>query len=189
MTPRRALAGAAEAACALPVLALVALHRLRLVKFETGSCVLALAPGSPGIWLRRHWYCRTLRRCGRNLSVSWMAVIWRPETGIGNDVTIGPYSAVINADIGHDVMLGTNVKVAQGARQHGIALSGTPMARQPGEPVQVRIGNDVWIGTGAVVLADVAEGSVVGAGAVVTRPFEPYWILAGVPARPSRPRA
>lgn len=189
MTSRRALARAAEAACALPALALVALYRLRLVSFETGSCVLALAPGSPGIWLRRHWYRRTLRRCGRGLSIGWMAVIWRPETGVGNDVTIGPYSALMNADIGDDVMLGTNVNVAQGARQHGIARGGIPMTRQPGEPVQVRIGNDVWIGTGAVVLADVAEGTVVGAGAVVTRLHEPYWIIAGVPARPSRPRA
>jgi acetyltransferase-like isoleucine patch superfamily enzyme len=81
------------------------------------------------------------------------------------------------------------VNVAQGARQHGIARSGIPMTRQPGEPVQVRIGNDVWIGTGAVVLADVAEGTVVGAGAVVTRLHEPCWIIAGVPARPSRPRS
>lgn len=186
---RRGLARAAEAACALPALALVALYRLRLVRFETGGCVLALAPGSPGIWLRRHWYRRTLRRCGRNLSVGWMATIGRPESGVGDDVTIGPYSGVVNADIGDDVLLGTHVNVSQGARQHGTARGGVPMTRQPGQPVQVRIGSDVWIGTGAVVLADVAEGSVVGAGAVVTRPFEPYWILVGVPARPSRPRS
>ena len=50
------------------------------------------------------------------------------------------------------------------------------------------IGDDVWIGTSATILADVAAGSIVGAGAVVTHTFEPYSILAGVPARLIRQR-
>lgn len=54
----------------------------------------------------------------------------------------------------------------------------------------VTIGHDVWIGHGAVLLPGVAigDGAVVGAGAVVTRDVEPYWIVAGVPARPVRRR-
>ena len=57
------------------------------------------------------------------------------------------------------------------------------MTRQPGQPKQVKIGSDVWIGTGAVVISDVAPGTIVGAGAVVTKAFEPYSILGGVPAK------
>jgi phosphonate metabolism protein (transferase hexapeptide repeat family) len=54
----------------------------------------------------------------------------------------------------------------------------------------VEIGNDVWIGHGAIVLPGVSigDGAVVAAGAVVTRSVAPYAIVAGVPARPLRDR-
>ncbi|WP_246333420.1 DapH/DapD/GlmU-related protein [Aureimonas mangrovi] len=55
---------------------------------------------------------------------------------------------------------------------------------------RVTIGNDVWIGHGAVVLPGVSigDGAVVGAGAVVTRDVAPYAIVAGVPAKTLRER-
>ncbi len=52
------------------------------------------------------------------------------------------------------------------------------------------IGNDVYIGVGAVVLSGVTvgDGAVIGAGAVVTKSVDPYAIVAGNPARPVRYR-
>lgn len=52
----------------------------------------------------------------------------------------------------------------------------------------VRIGNDVWIGHGAVVMpgVSIADGAVVGANAVVTRDVDAYAIVAGSPARTLR---
>ncbi|MDI1304840.1 MAG: CatB-related O-acetyltransferase [bacterium] len=49
----------------------------------------------------------------------------------------------------------------------------------------VRIGHDVWIGRSAIVLAGVTvgDGSVIGAGSVVTKDVPPYAIVAGNPAR------
>jgi acetyltransferase-like isoleucine patch superfamily enzyme len=49
----------------------------------------------------------------------------------------------------------------------------------------IRIGDDVWLGTNAVILpgVEIGDGCVVGAGAVVTKSFESGLILAGVPAR------
>ncbi|MGQ2902083.1 MAG: DapH/DapD/GlmU-related protein [Neoaquamicrobium sediminum] len=54
----------------------------------------------------------------------------------------------------------------------------------------VTIGNDVWIGHGAVVMPGVTigDGAAIGANAVVTRDVAPYEIVAGVPAKRIRMR-
>ncbi len=52
------------------------------------------------------------------------------------------------------------------------------------------IGNDVWIGYDAVIMAGVTigDGAIIGARAVVTKDVEPYSIVGGIPAREIRKR-
>lgn len=53
-----------------------------------------------------------------------------------------------------------------------------------------RIGNDTWVGHGAIIIpgVSVGDGSVIGAGAVVTHDVPAYTVAAGVPARLLHPR-
>lgn len=50
---------------------------------------------------------------------------------------------------------------------------------------QTSIGNDVWIGTRAIILdgVSIGDGAIIGAGAVVTKDVPPYAIVGGVPAK------
>ena len=52
------------------------------------------------------------------------------------------------------------------------------------------VGNDVWIGYEAVILAGVTigDGAIIGTRAVVTKDVPPYTIVGGVPAKPIRKR-
>lgn len=92
------------------------------------------------------------------------------------------------ASPGSRIILGDNVLMGPGAKifssNHSQAL-GIPMNVQPYQERDVIIGDDVWIGANAVILAGVriGEGSVVAAGAVVARDVPPYCVVGGVPAR------
>lgn len=52
------------------------------------------------------------------------------------------------------------------------------------------IGNDVWIGAGAIIMdgVTIGDGAVIAAGAVVTKDINPYEIVGGIPAKLIRKR-
>lgn len=69
----------------------------------------------------------------------------------------------------------------------------SPGAGEDGHPHSkgtTRIGNDVWIGHGAMVLSGVTvgDGACIGAGAVVSKDVPAYSIVAGNPGRVIRQR-
>ena len=112
-----------------------------------------------------------------------------PSLSIGDRTFIGHDSRfMLAADIriGRDCLIagGVGISTSDGhpldaeARRGGLS---TPLA-QLGD---VSIGDDVWIGAGAIVLKGVTIGdrSVIGAGAVVTKDVPPDVVVAGNPAR------
>jgi len=91
-------------------------------------------------------------------------------------------------EIGADVMLAPRVYVLD--VDHAFADRSRPIARQGYEIAPVRIGDGVWIGTGAVITKGVTigEGAIIGANSVVTRDVPAYAIAGGIPARVLRER-
>lgn len=55
---------------------------------------------------------------------------------------------------------------------------------------RVKIGHDVWIGHGAIIMKDVTigDGAVVASGAVVTKDVAPYTVVGGIPAKKIKDR-
>jgi len=111
---------------------------------------------------------------------------------IGQDVYIGRYCTIeCDGSIGAGTLIANNVGIV-GREDHDFRAIGKLMACSPwvgDRPTtprdSVTIGQDVWIGFGAIVLSGVSvgRGSIVGAGAVVTGDVDPYSIVAGNPAR------
>lgn len=92
-------------------------------------------------------------------------------------------------ELGKYVMFGPNVVITGSG--HRFDIAGTPIIFS-GRPVLEKtiIEDDVWIGYGVIIMAGVriGRGSIVGAGAVVTKDILPYEIWGGVPARKIRDR-
>lgn len=69
-------------------------------------------------------------------------------------------------------------------------LPKTEVATAQDNKGDIVIGNDVWIGYDAVIMAGVkiGDGAIIGTRAVVTKDVEPYSIVGGVPAKEIRKR-
>jgi acetyltransferase-like isoleucine patch superfamily enzyme len=87
-------------------------------------------------------------------------------------------------EIGADTMLAAQCYIG-GGRYDVAGPIDVPISQQSLPRRGVIIEDDCWLGAGVVVVDGVriGRGSIVGAGAVVTKDLPPYSIAAGVPAR------
>ena len=107
-------------------------------------------------------------------------VIVGPVTYVGHSCLMYGNAGI---RIGRDVLLANGVQLICG--NHTFARRDVPIRAQPTEGKPIVIEDDVWLGASAIVLGGVTigQGSVVGAGSVVTRSLPPYSIARGVPAQ------
>jgi len=147
------------------------------------SQVLSLVPGLPGQYLRRAFLARVLRGgCASSAAIEFGTLFSQVDSRIDENVYIGPRCHLGHVHLERGVLLAAGVHVPSGPHTHGMDPSAS-IHTQPGSLRAVRIGAGSWIGSNAVVLADVGRNTIVGAGAVVTRPLPDHVIAAGVPAR------
>ncbi len=150
--------------------------------FATYSQFLSLFPGKTGSYLRNSFYRLTMTDCEHEIVFSFGAVFSQIDTEIRSGVYIGPQCNIGSCKIGKDCLLGSGVHVLSGKEQHAIASVETSIKDQGGRLTKVEIGDDCWIGNGAIIMADVGSKSVVAAGAVVVNPVGDRVIVAGNPA-------
>lgn len=167
---------------------LILISKISDYLFRTISELLSVIPFLFGTIIRESFYKRTLKSCGYNVSIGFGSVFLYKDMSIGNNVLIGLYCTIHHCDIGSDVLISNCCQLLSGSRLHNFERTDVPMTMQNGWMRKIKIGNDVWIGANAVIMNDIEEGSVIGAGTVVNKKIDKYSICVGNPAKIIRKR-
>jgi acetyltransferase-like isoleucine patch superfamily enzyme len=123
------------------------------------------------------------RRSGSQVRLRMPVVIYEPEQlELGDRVDICVFTHIRangGVRIGSGVLIAANVTIT--SRGHNVDLPRWSVTKD----APIVIGDDVWIGAGAIVLPGVTigRGAVVAAGAVVTEDVPPFTVAGGVPAK------
>jgi acetyltransferase-like isoleucine patch superfamily enzyme len=133
---------------------------------------------------------KSLKEVGRNFHFGPNSVFSDHRLiEIGNNVFFGD-GIVINSQvpvkIGNGVMFGPEVMIIGG--DHNFRVVGMTMnqVKVGGVNLPIIIEDDVWLGSRVIILKGIkiGEGTVVGAGSIVTKSLPPYSICVGNPCKP-----
>lgn len=132
-----------------------------------------------------------LAKIGKDTKINPTAIIREGEYVTIGDHCLINHNNLIQAGkspngsitIGNYVHTGTNVVML--GFNHGFYTRDIPTKQQDYMDAPIVIGDDVWIGTGAVILSGVTigKGAIIAAGAVVNKDVPEYTIVGGVPAK------
>jgi len=116
------------------------------------------------------------------------------DCSIGRHSSIGRFAKVRETDMGRYCSISWDVTIGAPTHPLNTITSAAVTYRKEYNVVdedlyfpqkRTKIGHDVWIGCGVTIISgcNIGNGTVIGAGAVVTKDIPPYEIWAGVPAR------
>lgn len=152
------------------------------------SQFLSLLPSKLGVYLRAGFYRFALTYCSPDAVVSFLVLFSQKDTEISEGVYIGPQCNIGRCRIEKNTLLGSGVHVMSGKEQHNFSDLTRPIKEQGGTFQKVRIGQNCWIGNGAMIMANIGANCIVGAGSVVLNDIPDNSIVAGNPARVIKPR-
>lgn len=128
-----------------------------------------------------------LKKMGKNVTIQDRCKIMDAnKIVIGNNVLISHNTDLYghgNITIGDHTQIGAYSAII--SHNHIFSIPGQPIREQGHENEEVIIGKDVWLGTHVIVLPGVTigDGSVIGAGSIVTKPIPAYSVAVGNPAK------
>lgn len=104
----------------------------------------------------------------------------------GEYVYVGPGTGVLWADVGNYTCIAGGSGIGGMNHEYKKAASINPLINPFCHmDERIRIGRDVWIGSGVIVLQGISigDGAIIGAGAVVTKDVPENTIVFGAPAK------
>ena len=162
-----------------PIALLCGFGRLERVYFLLAH-LHALLPGFIGEFCRAAFYKWTLRSCSIDTTIAFGTFFSRTTASVESHVSIGAYCVIGCARIGTRTQIASLVQIPSGRHEHRRNANGRLDGRKE---AQVVIGADCWIGSSAIVMADVGSGTTIGAGSVVVKEIPAGVVAAGNPAR------
>jgi virginiamycin A acetyltransferase len=156
----------------------------RIERFYTLFAHLhALLPGFIGEFCRAAFYKWTLRNCSIDTTISFGSFFSRSTASVEPHVSIGAYCVIGCAHIGARTQIASHVQIPSGAHGHLRDADGRLADRLEEKVV---VGCDCWIGSSAVVMANVGAGTTIGAGSVVVKEIPAGVVAVGNPAKAIR---
>jgi acetyltransferase-like isoleucine patch superfamily enzyme len=151
--------------------------------FNFWTHVFALAPGLPGMYVRRAFYRMTLDDCALDFFIGFGTLFTHRQARVEPGVYIGPYGLIGGATLRRGCLIGSRVSIVSGRNLHELQPDGTwgPSRMDTLQPIEV--GEHCWIGEASTILANIGRGALVGAGSVVAAAVPPGVMVAGNPAR------
>ena len=151
--------------------------------FNTCTHVVALLPGLPGVFLRRGFYSLTLEKCSLNSYIGFGSIFSHRDTTVEEHVYIGSYALIGSSTLGKHCLIGSRASILSGTSLHELDEQGrwTPYSADRLEKITLE--ENVWVGEGAIVAADIGQGAMIAAGAVITSKIKSHVMMAGNPGR------
>lgn len=163
---------------------------MNLLKKIVGRIYLAMR--SAGLSVEAQNYKKALASCGKNVRIGKNCRMIPSHISVGDNVVIGEGSclmaSIAHIHIGNNVMTGPDITIRGGDHRTDIIgryiIDVKDNEKLPENDADVYIEDDVWIGQHAIILKGVriGEGSIIGAGSIVTKDVPPYTIHIGVHA-------
>jgi len=152
------------------------------------SQLLSLLPGLIGVYLRKAALRFVITECHWQSHVGFGVILSHADTEIEDGAYIGPQSNIGKCRVGKNTLIGSGVHIMSGKGQHNIDDLSVPIREQGGKFEKVSIGEDCWVGNGALIMANVGKQSIVAAGSVVINEVPDFAIVGGNPAKIIRMR-
>ena len=127
---------------------------------------------------------KKFKKCGTGVFIQFPVRIEGMEyVSIGNNVSINAFvhmwgQGIIN--IGNDCLIASHVSITSLTHDTNATLYRNTVLEK-----EVNIGNNVWIGSHAIILpgVNIGDNSIIGAGALVNKDVPANVVVAGVPAK------
>jgi virginiamycin A acetyltransferase len=145
--------------------------------------VVAVLPGVPGMFLRRGFYRLTLESCSPECYLGFGMLFTHRHVTVENHAYVGPYSLIGSAHLRQGCLIGSRVSLLSGPALHSLDEQGRWLPADLTRLQRIEVGENAWIGEGAIVMVNVGAGALVGTGAVVSTRVRPGIVVAGNPAR------